>query len=481
MSGWDDDIARLEGQSGRSGWDEDIGRLEAMDRPRPPPAHVQDPALQPVQRRLPGVAGGVDLIAQWIGQNPRAAGRMATQAVGTAGGIAGGTALGGPVGGLAGGAAGNVASGQAFDAVADRLMGTEQRPPLASVDTVVDAAAGAIGPAAAMAARPLARIVTGVSARMAERVDAAVRRAVGNARGTITEAEKATINREAQAAADDAFNAAMEGGMTPAQAEAAAVQAGREAASAAARQTWQQAEAAGRVPPKTAGGRRSNPAVTEEARQAAERARDEARQRVMADARIADPEAATAAGERARQGFLDARQAEIVERGRVATAEASARAAARAGSTVARGTELGAIGTVVGAGDPVFAGTIFAAGRGISAVQRAIAQRMLQNEGFRAWVQERGVAFGTRRQTLASLAAAAGDTGLDETMRADAQALRADMVGSSRNVAASMHRRGGKGPDRGQFTAFDRRRFDTLQSRDAREPDEDDTDSERQD
>src|SRR5262245_25869815 len=74
----------------------------------------------------------------------RAIGRMLAQ---TGGGIAGGLGggmVGGIPGAIMGGGAGSAGAGQAYDAAADYVTGTQQRPPVLSSDTARDFAAGAI-------------------------------------------------------------------------------------------------------------------------------------------------------------------------------------------------------------------------------------------------------------------------------------------------------------------------------------------------
>jgi hypothetical protein len=57
----------------------------------------------------------------------------------------GGGAVGGPVGAVAGGGLGSAGAGQLYDAAADYLMGTQERAPIMSAQTAMDAGVGAIG------------------------------------------------------------------------------------------------------------------------------------------------------------------------------------------------------------------------------------------------------------------------------------------------------------------------------------------------
>lgn len=141
-----------------------------LELPETPPA----PGAWDVLRRvgeaawnwsLPGVAANVGLAAgRYAAENPREAGRMGAQFVGTGAGIIGGGAVAGLPGAVGGGAAGNVASRQIYDAVLDWLRGTQQRPDVVSIESGVDAAAGALGPVLGRLAKPAARIATGLEA-----------------------------------------------------------------------------------------------------------------------------------------------------------------------------------------------------------------------------------------------------------------------------------------------------------------------------
>lgn len=99
------------------------------------------------------------------GMSMRELGRIGAQTAGAVGGAAlGAVAPPGvqPITMPAGGAAGSVLARQAYDALLDYFQGTEERPPLASTQTGIDAVAGALGPLGGSALRGGARAITGL-------------------------------------------------------------------------------------------------------------------------------------------------------------------------------------------------------------------------------------------------------------------------------------------------------------------------------
>ena len=109
----------------------------------PPGAGAPNVLRQPGEGRLPA------------GMEPRALGRMGAQTVGMVGGAAAGAPMG-PPGMIAGGALGSVGARQAYDATLDWALGTDERPPVLSAETAMDAGIGAMGPAAGPVGQGLA-------------------------------------------------------------------------------------------------------------------------------------------------------------------------------------------------------------------------------------------------------------------------------------------------------------------------------------
>lgn len=126
------------------------------------------PQPQPMPLTLSGMENPPELTREPF--RPR--GRVVANLLGAFGGGMGGGAVGGLPGAVAGGGIGSAGAGQLYDAAADWMLGTQERSPVFSGQTALDAAAGAIpaaGPAIGAGMRAAGR-------GAAEVVSAAMRR-----------------------------------------------------------------------------------------------------------------------------------------------------------------------------------------------------------------------------------------------------------------------------------------------------------------
>ena len=108
---------------------------------------MAEPGFGPMPPTLSGAENPPEITREPF--RPR--GRVLAQIGGGVAGGAGGGAVGGPVGAVAGGGLGSAGAGQLYDAAADWMLGTQERAPVLSGQTALDAAvggiAGPVGPA----------------------------------------------------------------------------------------------------------------------------------------------------------------------------------------------------------------------------------------------------------------------------------------------------------------------------------------------
>ena len=106
--------------------------------------------MPPQPQPMPPTLSGMENPPELTREPFRPRGRVVAQTLGAIGGGMGGGAVGGPPGAIAGGGMGSAGAGQLYDAAADWMSGTQERAPVLSGQTALDAAAGAIpaaGPA----------------------------------------------------------------------------------------------------------------------------------------------------------------------------------------------------------------------------------------------------------------------------------------------------------------------------------------------
>lgn len=113
-------------------------------RNAPPATGGQSVMASPDFPPMPPTLSGMENPPELTREPFRPRGRVVANLLGAIGGGMGGSAVGGPPGAIAGGGLGSAGAGQAYDAIADWLMGTQERAPILSGDTARDFAAGAI-------------------------------------------------------------------------------------------------------------------------------------------------------------------------------------------------------------------------------------------------------------------------------------------------------------------------------------------------